>query len=299
MTINLLKQLQHAASDSTVPVSSLLLKARLVASRLNGGDTPEWIDKEISGYEKEDTLPPYRMVRGQVVAQMVGRRVPVEFNSEDLESSVATREMASPVAEIESYIDADGSVIAYFPPEAANALREITGTKAQFCCLIPKPKLIAVLGGIRNRLLRWSMELERTYIQDESTFDIEDHPEKAHLVTIHNTGSLNIGNIGSIGRDANIANGAGAHAGPAAAEELVILLDEINKYLPSLAISAEDKQEVQVITQELSLEISSKNPKPSKISNALKSVKKLVGKGAETVVTAGITALVDAYMRKY
>ena len=73
MTSSLIDELQLDAANATVPVSSSLRKALIVAARLGVRDLPEWINKELSGYGHDDTLPSYRVVFGQLKGKSFGR----------------------------------------------------------------------------------------------------------------------------------------------------------------------------------------------------------------------------------
>ena len=58
------KQLQGEVNDNNFPVSSILRKAKIIASKLEQKDFLNWIDKELSGYSSEEKVPEYRIVRG-------------------------------------------------------------------------------------------------------------------------------------------------------------------------------------------------------------------------------------------
>ena len=73
MPDSLVDELQTDAVNRTVRVSDLLRKALLVASKLDIPGVPEWINKELSGYEPHDTIPAYREVRGRVMEYQIGR----------------------------------------------------------------------------------------------------------------------------------------------------------------------------------------------------------------------------------
>jgi hypothetical protein len=58
MAGSLVEELQRDAVNPGVRVSDLLRKALLVPSKLDIPGVPEWIDKELSGYDLADEVPP-------------------------------------------------------------------------------------------------------------------------------------------------------------------------------------------------------------------------------------------------
>jgi hypothetical protein len=69
LATSLVDELQFDALNGAVSVSSLLRKVLLVAAKLEVTDIPEWVNKELSGYGDDDSLPPYRTLYGTVNAK--------------------------------------------------------------------------------------------------------------------------------------------------------------------------------------------------------------------------------------
>src|SRR5712691_4650814 len=65
---SIVMELQRDALDRTVPVSDLLRKALLVATKLGVRDLGEWIEHELNGYPEGADFPEYRQFRGQLKA---------------------------------------------------------------------------------------------------------------------------------------------------------------------------------------------------------------------------------------
>ena len=71
--MSLLREIQNAAIDAKAPVSSVLLKCQLLASRLSYEPLSTWVDKELNGYAPDDELPDYRNLgTTQVLGQTSG-----------------------------------------------------------------------------------------------------------------------------------------------------------------------------------------------------------------------------------
>ena len=60
--MSFLRQIQESIIREDVDLSSVLLKLRLLASRLGSGLLEEWVEHESEGYPEEVDVPPYRKV---------------------------------------------------------------------------------------------------------------------------------------------------------------------------------------------------------------------------------------------
>ena len=62
MKLSLLHQIQESVVQDGSNLGSVLLKLRLLASRLGSDVLEEWVKHESEGYPKEAEVPPYRVV---------------------------------------------------------------------------------------------------------------------------------------------------------------------------------------------------------------------------------------------
>lgn len=60
--MTLLREIQAAATDGTVEISTVLRKAKILASRLKNREFGQWVDCELNGYSDVADLPPYRIL---------------------------------------------------------------------------------------------------------------------------------------------------------------------------------------------------------------------------------------------
>jgi AbiTii len=63
-------ELQGEALDSQIKVSDLLRKALVMSRKLKAAELDAWTARELNGYSTDDseTVPPYRLLHGQVKA---------------------------------------------------------------------------------------------------------------------------------------------------------------------------------------------------------------------------------------
>jgi hypothetical protein len=65
--MTLLREIQAAATETDVPLPTVLRKCKVLASRLRHEPLKEWTDWELNGYPNEDVLPNYRSRFGVTV----------------------------------------------------------------------------------------------------------------------------------------------------------------------------------------------------------------------------------------
>jgi AbiTii len=77
-------------------------------------------------------------------------------------------------------------------------------------CEVSAASLNRILDEIRNKILRWSLALEKAGVRGEALSFSTAEQQQAHSVQINVQGDAVIGNIASPSGAANIASGAGA-----------------------------------------------------------------------------------------
>jgi len=70
--MSLLRDIQDAAVDSTVSISDLLRRCKVLAARLGHEQLSQWVDRELNGYESHKELPPYRIIQAGARGDFAG-----------------------------------------------------------------------------------------------------------------------------------------------------------------------------------------------------------------------------------
>lgn len=65
---SIIEQIQRDALDRSVPVSDLLRRVKLAATKLGLGVVEDWVEHELNGY-KDTPLPDYRIINGRPMFQ--------------------------------------------------------------------------------------------------------------------------------------------------------------------------------------------------------------------------------------
>ena len=112
----LVLQLQSDALNSDISVSDLLLKAKVVATKLNATDFLQWVECEINGYRDTNEVPNYREIRGTVQGYnpYKGWQNVIWPNS-DMENTASTRRVFQSLSTLEDLLEDQNAGTLYFP----------------------------------------------------------------------------------------------------------------------------------------------------------------------------------------
>jgi len=176
--MSLLRQIQDGAAGDSVSLASLLRKIKLLAARLGVKEMGEWAERELSGYDSTDGLPPYRGPFEAVVlghgADMVREyhdfSIPsIAFEEKYRESSLFKLYFLNGVAELESLAEAketarapwNADIVATLHVFAQKGIVQLNPNIHWFEIWksIPYPTTVGVLDAIRTRILDFSLLL--------------------------------------------------------------------------------------------------------------------------------------------
>jgi hypothetical protein len=300
MTTSLIDELQLDASNSAVAVSDLLRKALVVAAKLEVADVPEWINRELSGYTDAKNLPSYRVLYGKVMARGQGGWLPVQFPTSEFDDTVSKRVIFESVAEIESLMGRDETISFGFSPEPHQLLQTMFRQDTEFTCFISRARLHGIIDAVRNQVLQWAIALDKAGVRGAGLSFTREEKEKAHSVVVHNNGgTFTIGVLGNVGGQANVATGSQPRAGNISSDEIQALVAAISPYLTSLQLPSGERSELETALTELQAPTSAKESNAAKVYRALARVLGVIGKAGETVITVGVRAYVEAWMKQH
>lgn len=166
----LIEQLVSDASGSTVPVSQLLRRMKVAAVRLKLDELEEWVEHELNGYPDTAELPGYRFIFGlpQTLHNHWGwRNLKLGENAENnlLYSHIQYRQA---IATSEEFGAGTGEVRLSFPRFLEEALLpHLASGVTRIGLLIDRSTMGAMVSGVRNRILDWSLAMEKAGITGE------------------------------------------------------------------------------------------------------------------------------------
>lgn len=172
MNIGIVEELQRAASDQSVTIAELLRKALVVSSKLELDDTSGWITKELDGYEVNDTVPEYRVVKGRLHAFNSAHGWQPVNMAGDLAAAdlIETKKFYSRIAAIQDMLLGNEGHTVLFPPDHAvqGELCRNLRVNTKFTVIVAKGNLTACIDALRTAVLKWALKLERSGIHGEN-----------------------------------------------------------------------------------------------------------------------------------
>jgi hypothetical protein len=226
--MSLLRQIQDATIATDEPLAAVLRRAKVLAARLDSPLLGGWVDHELNGYPDGATLPPYRARRPAAVlgdfdglrfrasnAPMPRLAIPEQYRDGPLFHFA----FSEPVAVYEELLRIQpGDLAEPWPSEAVAILRPrvFQGmTCVRAWRVVPRGDVIAVIDGVRNRLLDLVLELEREAPEAgevpaaELGLSNEQVSSIIHMTIYGGTASVNDSSIHVHGTAGNLVGGQG------------------------------------------------------------------------------------------
>lgn len=179
---SLILDLQRFLLDPESDIQNLLRKAHAVAYKLGIAESNKWLQFELNGYDgvPDSEVPEYRKLHGRMQVKNPMRGwIPFQFNDEKFEKALCGRILTSPISELISLCrqNGDGTIGFYLPDELSNKLCQLTDSPIPMQCAVHlgKHQVETVIDRVRNRLLEWTLELEKQGIMGEGLmFSVEE-----------------------------------------------------------------------------------------------------------------------------
>ncbi len=198
----LVYQLQADAVNSNIEVSDLLRKTLMLASKLSLEDLKKWVKFELNGYVTEDTVPEYRLVRGQVKVwnPFQGRYMPVTIEDEEWNNELVLRKVGQSIGELQHLLNGDSDVLAVpYPANVQIMLMKQIGTDLPPSLVVTKNQVFKIIDSVKNTILEWSLDLEAQGILGDGLTFSQEEKTMAEKVT-YNINTFN-GVIGDVSSD--------------------------------------------------------------------------------------------------
>jgi hypothetical protein len=171
--MSLLREIQTDATSNEIPVTVLLRRCMILATRLQHEPLKEWVKLETNGFPKEVALPSYRpKIRTEVLGDFAGyggssmsnKSLPSANVPEQFREWLFSTEVRQGVAKIEGLIASGKSQFEI--PWPADVIAILQGKFIQTMALmnahqiVPATALEGTLSGIRDRIVQFALEIE-------------------------------------------------------------------------------------------------------------------------------------------
>ncbi len=231
----LIISLQQDAINKDIPVSDLLRKALVAATKLDNQEFLKWIDKELNGYT-EEPIPKYRSLTGELKASNPTRgMVPIIFEKDEIREKLSIRDIGQPISELESLINnpnESSTLVSQLPPKVISKTSRAYGAVPYL--VISTAQVVGVIDVVRNIILEWSLKLEKEGVLGEDLVFSEEEKKAASSQTF------------------NINNFTGV-IGDVSGENLQIgNYNQIHSKLKELGVPQNERMEIENILDELS-----------------------------------------------
>ena len=171
--MSLLREIQNDVVNSSINVSDLLRKCKILAYRLGNEDFKSWVDSELNGYESEDLLPDYRILYvgskgyfvGSFGTSLSNADIPTHGLPDWLQDTCTKANFSGPIATLESYTvnDKNGQLTQSWNP----VILAKYGSKmySDLNCIqewkvIPVASVIGIIDTVKTKILNFVLEIE-------------------------------------------------------------------------------------------------------------------------------------------
>lgn len=173
--MSLIKEIQDVAIDSTVDISILLRKCKVLAANLPGYKFRKWVDNELNGYKSVDDLPSYRILRVDSYGDFSGpfnsgaRNAPIPLLSlpKEIKEDLSKAYLMEPIISYVSLIDNKEKKKNFREPWSPDIIALLSKSfyHTEHCVsawkLIPYNAIEAVIDTIRNKVLDFVLDLKK------------------------------------------------------------------------------------------------------------------------------------------
>lgn len=286
----LILEIQQASLDASVPIENLLRRVKLAAAKLRLNDLEGWVNNELNGYS--DELPEYRKINGQPAAWNPYRGwLPIMGDPTFIEA-LSVANIGQPIAGLSDLIKKEKTGELHFPipAEVVSSLNDLLNfPTARIVIKIPRGAVIGVLDAVRNRVLEWSIEMERQGVLGEGmTFNTIEREAARSAMNTYNIGTISnfAGNMGSDNTSGNISLRSNDIS------DVKLLVDQISAELPRLMECGAGK-DLPVLVDAMNIEIQSHQPDTRKMQGLVGDMRAALSGAAGNMLATGALSILS------
>jgi len=303
MSKGIVLELQQELINPEIRIYDILLKALLIAKKLELKDIKDWINSELEGYKGKE-VPKYRILKGYPEYRNYWRGYweTLQVNAKDKENYqkiidiFSTAPIQNSISEIEEWLKSEEEFIyLVYPPEILFNLQKGTQSygEVEFRLSVPKSQVRNIIDQVRKKLLEWTLELERKGVVGENLSFTRDEKTKAEklqqtfITNVYGSSNINISQISS--EQGNIEQ-----QNKLEIDNLSLIEQELKRILNELP--SETKKTLGKEIEKLEKEKKNSEPKLERIKNTLLNIKDIL-QSSESI--ASISGKVIEYIDKF
>jgi hypothetical protein len=254
--MELISQIINELIDNDKPLNGALLKTKVLASRIQNKELLDWVNKELSGYKSNDSLPEYRknistFLKGSFInanMKYTNQPIPTAGMDKEFRKSLNSVEFPDSISGLESLVSHNDSTKLGIPLSAeiigliSENWREMGNPYLQILNankVISKGSVIEIISKVQNILLDFMLKVDEQF---GSLAEIENLKiKKKEISTIVSQTIIN--NIG----DGNILNTGDKAKVEADINIVTDNKDVLQKKLLEIGVKEEDLAELMEI----------------------------------------------------
>lgn len=205
--------------DDKGSLNSILLKTKVLASRLGSEELADWVRHELDGYGSEDEVPKYRVLKGRLLGTVTNgytinrnrELIPPPDFRDVLEERMNRFTMRASISNLETLRESNDNpaqAIAFpLPPQIGPALASVFSDDVQVIDARINFDISAVnhiLSSVRSKLLDFLLELQKQDIDMQAPPSPTHVDQMASMIIIGNNNQLNNQSGGSNTQTLNV-----------------------------------------------------------------------------------------------
>ena len=289
----LIIQIQRECLDKEISVSDILRKAKVAAVKLELVDFQEWINNELNGYTKSaEELPPYRQLHGELkVFNPYRGWQPVFFEDPSSDKRYSSAPLGQAIGPLEAGLreTKPKSFHAFsLSPERKNHIINMLEVDMDIALFLNKTMLDNIVELVRNILLDWTLEMEKSgIIGDGMSFKKEEKSQATQITQYFS--AHNIGFAGNAQDRSEVTTIQNIHSNELNLSAVYNIIQQAEQEIHRLP--KEMQVEVGKSLSEINVEIKKEHPNHSKVRILLSSLKNICEGTVGNLAAQGIAGI--------
>lgn len=159
----------------------------MVARKLSIPEFQEWISFELNGYGKDNKIPEYRVIRGEIKAwNPYYGYVPIIIQDPKMAGDLSQRPIGQAIGELESLTQNPKESplqVKFSPSIEGDLMRGMNDIPLQPKLHVSPSEVYGILDAVRNTILDWALKLEEEGILGEGMSFSQEEKQKAKGAT--------------------------------------------------------------------------------------------------------------------
>jgi AbiTii len=278
-----------------------LLKTKILLHQIGKKELVGWVNNELSGYPDSDTVPPYRILPSQVLANVsnmaweaTSHPIPLGHLKEANRETFTKSRMTQSLAALEDLARKDGHVIRPIPMELNASLGKGLANEFRIqraWCEISVHDIKDIIVNVRSRLLDFLLELKGNVGEPASESELKERATLFDTTNLFNN-SIFGDNTTIVVGNRNVQTVSYTDSTENVIDEVRKLIADVNRALPSSGLSNSVQQKAEGALSELEAAAGAPTVDTGRVRRGLESLKHVMEHAAGHVVGAGVLSLI-------